>query len=158
MWQLVGVCLPMHRIWETLSVSGLVHWGPSAATRHTTDATDAHWNASNWALLDASSLRTDHINAGVVSVCTANANRRATNSLIWTTMVDSILICVSWMRMVAAGAHWNTVLLNVEMRVISWTTARRACTVYSVGRSTARDYDVLAVVEWGWSVRAHDVA
>jgi hypothetical protein len=78
MWQLIGVCLSMHRIWETLSVARLIHRGPGTAAWHSTNAADAHWDASNWSLLDASGLRSDHINAiVVVSICTGYANRRA---------------------------------------------------------------------------------
>ena len=77
-WQLIRVCLPMHRVWETLSVARLIHRGPRATARHSTDAADAHRDASNWSLLNASSLWSDHINAiVVVGICTGYTDRRA---------------------------------------------------------------------------------
>ena len=79
MGQLIRVCLPMHGIWEALSVARLIHRGPRAAARHATNSANAHGDASNWSLLNASSLWSDHINAAIVIVssCTGYTNRRA---------------------------------------------------------------------------------
>lgn len=73
-------------------------------------------------------------------------------------MVDSILIGVSWVRMVAAWAHWHTMLRDVEMRVIGWAGARWARAVNSIGSCTAWNHNVLTVLERCRCIGAHDVA
>lgn len=62
------------------------------------------------------------------------------------------------MRMMAARAHRHTMLRDVKMRVVSRTAARLARAVDPVGGRTARDNDVLAVLERRRGIRAHDVA
>lgn len=52
-------------------------------------------------------------------------------------MVNSVLVGVRWMRMVAARAHWHTVLRDVKMRVVCRAGAWWARTVDSVSCCTS---------------------
>jgi len=109
-------------------------------------------------LLNAAGLGADHVDAGVVGVGAVDADGGVAWALVWAAMVDSILVAVSGMRMVAARGHGNAVLLDVEVRVVCGAPSGGSCAVYTVGRCTAGDHYALAVLERSRGVRAHDVA
>ena len=156
-WQLVRIGLPVHRVWEALAVACLVHGWAGAAARHSADASDAAY-AADGALLNAASLGADHVDAGVVGVGAVDTDGGVAWSLVRTAVIDSVLVAVGGVRMVAARGHWNAVLLDVEVRVVGGASAGGACTIYTVGRCTAGDHNALAVLEGSRRVRAHDVA
>lgn len=143
----------MHWVWEALAVACLVHRWTRAAAGHSTDAADPAY-AAYGSLLNTAGLGADHVDACVICIGTVDANRRVAWSLVRTTMIDPVLGRV---RMVTARAHWDAMLLDVEVRVVGGA-AGWACAIYTIGRGASGDHDALAVLEGGGGVRAHDVA
>lgn len=116
-------------------------------------------NASDGALLDATSLRlAHHADSIIVGVGAAYSNRRASETLVGAAVVYPVLVCVGCVRMVTAGAHWHSVLRNMKVRSVSRASSRLPCTVYSISSRTSRDNNILAVLEGSLGIGAHDIA
>ena len=152
--QLVRVRLPVHWIGEALAMARLVHRWTGAATGHSTDAADAAY-AADGPLLNAAGLGANHVDARVVRVGAVDTDRGVAWSLVWTAVIDSVLGRV---RMVAARAHWDAVLLDVEVSIVSGAASGGASTIYTIGRRASGDHNALTVLEGSGGVRAHDIA
>ena len=73
--QFVRVGFTVHRIGKALAVAGLIHRRSRPVALHATNATNAHLNASDRALLDAASLRlAHHADSIIVGIGTAYSN------------------------------------------------------------------------------------